>query len=104
MNSIAIGTNTQTLPGSTTTNNEFLSYKDYRSSSFNKPLYKWCSAGKFHKRNAVGATPMVDWLTTAFNYPDMGTLVYVSCTGFPLNAIIAKVEIVWYVKFKGPHQ
>lgn len=103
MHSIAVGSSTQTLPGSTTTNAEFLSYTDYSSNTFNKPFYKWCAASQFFSKNAVGATPMIEWITTAFNYPDMGTLVYVSGTGFPLNAVLAKVEIVWYVKFKGPH-
>jgi len=46
---------------------------------------------------------MIDWMATAANYPDMGTLIYISAVGFPLNAVLAKLEIVWYVKFKGPH-
>lgn len=103
MNSIAVGTSTQNLPGSTTTNAEFLSFTDYSSNTFNKPFVKWCNAGAFFPKNAVANTPMIDWLSTGINYPDIGTLIYISGTGFPLNAIMAKCEIVWYVKFKGPH-
>jgi len=42
-------------------------------------------------------------MTTVQNYPDVGTLIYLDNIGFPLNARMAVMEVVWYVMFKAPH-
>lgn len=91
-----IGSDSQTLPGNVTSDNQFQSYCDYKVASLARPYKIYHNAAKYYAKRAV------KWQPTSVNYPDMGTCFRLYSLGYAAGTVVAKAHVTWYVKFKGP--
>lgn len=88
------GTDTRNLPTAAYTDTQLRQLVDYKMYPQARMLKRYIHTLRYWKKKNI------DWLDTAVNYPDMGTLIRLETTGFALNAILGKLMVTYYVQFK----
>lgn len=69
---------------------------DYKTTSYRKSaVTKYIGVSKFWRSRNL------NWLKTGDQYPQAGTLIRVQAAGYSNNSNVGRVNICYYVKFKG---